>query len=408
MNVLFISLLDFETINKPSIYTDLLREFVNNKHKVYAISPFSSVNSRKTYLISDENISILKLKVGSIQKTTPLKKGISTLLIDHQIKQGIIKYFNNIKFDLVLYPTPPVNLTSAVSFVKKRDGAISYLLLKDIFPQNALDLGMLKSKGISQPLYKYFRRKERLLYSISDTIGCMSVANRDYLIKHNNLNKKRVEINPNSMDINNQGTSLGDRDSIRKKYKLPINKLIFIYGGNLGKPQAVRHIVKCFERCRTIKEVFFLVVGDGTEFSTLEQYVNSHPNDNVKLIHSLPSDEYQELLAAGDVGMIFLDNRFTIPNFPSRLLSYLFANLPVLAVTDSSTDLKDVIIDGDFGWWIESDSPDRFMNIVLSIIKDETREQKGKNGYKYLKENFDVKNSYNLIVNSYKEISNIR
>jgi len=37
--------------------------------------------------------------------------------------------------------------------------------------------------------------------------------------------------------------------------------------------------------------------------------------------------------------MIFLDYRFQIPNFPSRLLSYMAAGMPVIVATDPNTDM---------------------------------------------------------------------
>ena len=94
-------------------------------------------------------------------------------------------YFADIKFDLILYSTPPITFYKAIEYVKKRDGAKTYLLLKDIFPQNAVDLGMMSKTGLKGLIYKYFRKKEKKLYAISDKIGCMSQANVDYVLKHN-------------------------------------------------------------------------------------------------------------------------------------------------------------------------------------------------------------------------------
>ena len=98
-------------------------------------------------------MTILKLKIGNTQKTNIIEKGISTILIEGQLIRAIKKYFSDIKFDLVLYATPPVTIAGTVRYIKKRDGALSYLMLKDIFPQNAVDLKMLKKKGM---LYAFF------------------------------------------------------------------------------------------------------------------------------------------------------------------------------------------------------------------------------------------------------------
>lgn len=89
------------------------------------------------------------------------------------------------KFDLIIYSTPPITFQRAVEYVKERDNAQTYLLLKDIFPQNAVDIGILSKNGWKGLIYKYFRKKEKKLYGISDRIGCMSEANCKYILSHN-------------------------------------------------------------------------------------------------------------------------------------------------------------------------------------------------------------------------------
>ncbi|KII50801.1 hypothetical protein QR19_15085, partial [Enterococcus faecalis] len=142
-----------------------------------------------------------KLKIGNIQKTNLLEKGISTIQIEQQFINGIKHYFSDIKFDLVVYSTPPVTFAKVVDFIKKRDNCKSYLLLKDIFPQNAVDLGKISKKSL---IYKYFRKKEVSLYEVSDYIGTMSEKNSQYILHHNEFDRRKiVEINPNSIRIKN-------------------------------------------------------------------------------------------------------------------------------------------------------------------------------------------------------------
>lgn len=171
MNVLFLSLIDFESFSDRNIYSDLLREFIKNGHNVFSISPVERRIGRETYMIQEGSSCILRLKIGNIQKVNPIEKGISTILIEPLFINGIKKYFSNVRFDLVLYATPPITFAKVIKFIKKRDRAKSYLMLKDIFPQNSLDLGMLSASGIKGLIYRYFRRKEKALYFLSDTIG---------------------------------------------------------------------------------------------------------------------------------------------------------------------------------------------------------------------------------------------
>lgn len=397
MNVLFLTLLDFDSLDERNIYTDLLREFAKHGHDLYVISPVEKRKNQKTKVLKTDKATILKLRIGNTQKTNTIEKGISTIGIEPQFIAGIKKYFSDVKFDLVIYSTPPITFCNAIEYVKKRDGAKTYLLLKDIFPQNAVDIGMMSKSGLKGIIYKVFRNKEKKLYRISDYIGCMSQANVDYVLKHNpEINPEKVEICPNSVEVVDMSVDEETRREIRGKYGIPPEKKVFVYGGNLGKPQGIEFMIECLKSQSNNEDVYFLVVGDGTEYGKIESYVVNDKPSNVRLMKRLPKEDYDKMVAACDVGMIFLDHRFTIPNFPSRLLSYMQAKIPVLAVTDPITDIGKVIVDGGFGWWCESNRVSEFSRVFkLTCCANLT--EMGNRGYCYLLENYFVERVYKLI-----------
>lgn len=401
MRLLFISLLDFSSFNDRNIYTDLLREFIKNGHDVYCISPVERRKRVNTHM--EENGHLLKLKIGNIQKTNIIEKGISTLLIEPQFKHAISKFFSDVKFDLILYSTPPITFANVVRYVKKRDGAKSYLMLKDIFPQNAVDLGMMQTTGLKGLLYKYFRKKEKKLYFLSDRIGCMSQANVDYILKHNpEISKDKVEVCPNCIEVQDIRLSEQERKAMRDKYGLPQGKKIFVYGGNLGKPQDVPFIINCLKKCADLADAYFVIAGSGTDRYLLEEYIAEENPSHVKLFGQLPKDEYDKMIACCDVGLLFIDHRFTIPNFPSRLLSYMQAKLPVMAVTDACTDIGGIIEEGSFGWQCRSNSVDAFSKTVeMAICAD--RKLLGENAFCYLENHYTVKKCYEIIYKHMKE-----
>lgn len=400
MNVLFLSLDKIKTLEEHDLYTDLLRKFSEEGHSVCVISPTERIFNEKTEIRTEGNATFLSVRIGNITKTNMIEKGISTLLIEKQILCAIKKYLSEVKFDLVLYPTPPITFYQCVKYIKKRDGAKSYLMLKDIFPQNAVDIGILSKYGIKGLIYRYFRNKEKKLYSISDTIGCMSQANVDYLIEHNPyLNPNKIEICPNAIEPRDLRLSETERMAMRDKYGIPKDKTIFVYGGNLGKPQGIPFIIECIDKAQSIDGAFFLIVGSGTEYHKLEEYVEEKNPKNLKLMKAIPKEDYDRFVASCDVGLIFLDYRFTIPNFPSRLLSYMQAGLPVLAATDPNTDVGKVIVDGGFGWWCESNSVEVFGKVITESLNADVKDM-GEKAFKYLDDVWNVKKQYADIVDS--------
>lgn len=397
MNVLFLTIGRMEGIETHSIYPDLLRQFRDNGHNVYVAASRERRTGLKTSVLEDHNVHILYVRIGNITKCNFVEKGISTILLERQYKSAIKKYFSNIKFDLILYSTPPITLAGVVQYVKKRDNAKTYLLLKDIFPQNAVDIGILSKKGLKGILYKYFRIKEKKLYGISDYIGCMSEANCKYVLRHNpEISYSKVEVCPNCIEIQDVSLKESERILMREKYGIPLDKIVYVYGGNLGKPQGIPFLIKCLKSQINSKRAFFLIVGDGTEYSKLETFFEKENPKNMKLLKRLPKDDYDRMIAACDVGMIFLDHRFTIPNFPSRLLSYMQAKLPVLAVTDPNTDIGKVIVEGGFGWWCESNDLDDFNKIVEVANKSECQSM-GDKAWEYMKKNYTSERGYEII-----------
>lgn len=363
MNILFLTLADFRSYSEHNIYCDLLRELIARGHQVYCISPAERRTGIETHF--EEDGHLLKLRIGNTQKTGIIEKGISTVMIEPQFIAAIKKHFADIRFDLVLYSTPPITLAGAIRYVKKRDGARTYLMLKDIFPQNAVDIGMMAKTGPKAVLYSYFRNKEKQLYALSDRIGCMSRANVDFILKHNEeLSPDRVEVFPNCIEPQDVSVSPEERAALRDKYGIPRDRKVFVYGGNLGKPQGIPFIIQCLKQLDGKTDAFLLIVGSGTEFGKLEEYFRTAKPKNMKLMSHLPKDDYDRMVAACDVGLIFLDDRFTIPNFPSRLLAYMQAGLPVISCTDPNTDIGQVAVDGGFGWWCRANDAEAFAKAV--------------------------------------------
>lgn len=399
MNVLFLTMASsMENIETNGIYTDLIRKFRNKGHEVYVIFPRERKLGLPTELKVDNHVHALGVRTLNVTKTNIIEKGIGQVLLEHQFKEAVKQYFHDVKFDLILYSTPPITFSKVIKYVKKfSPQAISYLMLKDIFPQNAVDLGMLSTKGLKGLLYRSFRNKEKDLYKVSDYIGCMSPANVRYLLKHNpDINPEFVEIAPNSYDIPQTGVRHNSCD-IRRKYGLPLDKTVFIYGGNMGKPQGIPFLIECMNAVKDRTDCHFIVVGDGTEYPKLAAWVKAVEPTSVSVFRKLPKAEYDALASACDVGLIFLDYRFTIPNYPSRLLPYLMERKPIIAATDTNCDTGTLAEEYKYGFFCPSNSVESFVNTVDKMLISDIK-QMGENGYQFYLNNYTVEHTYQAII----------
>jgi glycosyltransferase involved in cell wall biosynthesis len=397
MHILYLSISHFGNIELHGIYSNLVKYLIDQGHCITLVFPSEPDDKEKVF--SEKGpLKYVPVSTGKLVKCkSRVCKGISTLLLEREFLIAIKRYCSDTHFDLVLYATPPITFCSVVRYIKKRDGAKSYLMLKDIFPQNALDIGLLPSKGPWALLVRWFRCKEQSLYNLSDYIGCMSEKNVTYLLEHNPdlVSKKNIEVCPNSLQPIPRRI-LFHTESLRKQ-------TTFIYGGNLGKPQGIDFLVACLKANNNKPDRKFIICGTGTEAHLVESFIEAYPSENCVYIPGLGVEDYEKLVLDSDVGLVFLDHRFTIPNFPSRILSYMEKSMPVLACTDPNTDMRELIDKEHMGWWCESNDVDVFTSLVDSICSMDTHTLKrlGENARDCLERNYIVSVTYEKIMSHF-------
>lgn len=396
MNVL---LLTIAPKKSQKMIRDIANEFVKDGHMVFVVCPADSeYPARKKFVLIDGVRYLFVNSGNTVGKISIIKKVWNFVMTDPRYQKALRAAVDGIDIDVILYSTPPITLANTIIWAKKKFRAITYLMLKDIFPQNAVDMGMMKTTGVMGLVWRYFRQKEKKLYGNSDFIGCMSPANCRYVVQHNpEIPKKRIGICVNSYleepirDI--------DMNAIREKHGIPKDKIVFLYGGNLGKPQGLSYFVDVLKSNKNKVDRFFLICGGGNDQKTIQNFIEQEKPDNVKFMSVISPDDFDDLSRACDVGLVFLDHRFTIPNFPSRMLSIMLNEKPILAATDSNTDVGEVIADGDMGWWCESTDIEPFNRFLNEICANPgLAEEKGRNARKYYETHYTSKIAYQQIL----------
>lgn len=398
MNILYLTISNLN-LKERGLYQDLINGLKERGHNITLVMANEARVLNKTIFLKENNINVLRIKVGNLFGVNFIKKGINNILIEKKFKKGIKNYLKDKKFDLILYATPPVTFANVIEYLKKEYNCKTYLMLKDIFPQNAIDIGLFKDKGI---IHKFFRKKEKKLYKLSDFIGCMSKKNMKYLLENNKeINEEKVEIFPNTINISN----LEDNTSLeyRKKYGVKDDCILYVFGGNLGKPQGLSFLMKGIKSIENYDKAYFFIVGDGSEKEDVKSFASK--TKNITFIDRLPKEKYENLIKECDVGILSLDYRFTIPNYPSRTLSYMDKGMPILACTDKNTDIRELIEkEAKCGKWCYSNDIDSFKeSIEYFYINKEKLKDIGLNGRRFLEENFNVKKSITILEDHFNE-----
>lgn len=407
MKILFI------TSDYPSkggnIYTDLAEALTENGHDVKVVVAEEKKKLSTTKLIKERNLDVLRVKTGNIYQVGFIEKTLTFLTISRDLKKEIKKNYNNEKFDLILFHTPPVTIYGVVKWAMKKFKCKSYLMQKDIFPQNGVDIGLYSKK---HPAYIYFRMQEKKLYKSSSVIGCMSQGNIDYLIKNNQyLDKNKFELFPNTVKLSDKNKiNQNDKDKIRKKYGIDKNDVVAIFGGNFGKPQGLDFMIEVLKYYKNSSKIKFILIGRGTEKEKVFNYIKENNITNVLTFDFIPKDDYELLSGSCDIGLIFLDKRFTIPNFPSKTLSYFECGLPIMAAIDENTDYGKMLDESNSGYWSLSGNIKDYTNKFNKLIDNEKlRTSMGKNGRRYLEKNYTVERSVKILeAQFYNEVKDER
>lgn len=400
--ILFLGLGYTDVEEESSLYTELVEELASAGADVQVIAP--AIDGSRVGLRMEGDIPVFRVPAGQLFGTGLLQKGINNLLLPLRFGHSVKALLSSWTPEWIVSPTPPITFSPLVWWLKRRTQARCYLILRDIFPQNAVDLGLMRKDG---PSHLFFRWLEKWTYQIADQIGCMSPANQQYLIRHNlYISAEKVHLLPNWIAERHIAPNKAEKVS-RNEWGISDSDLLCVFGGNLGKPQQPEFLIEVAEALRDDRGIRIVIVGAGTESYKLKAMARSRALANIGIKDRLPKDQYQKLLAAADVGIILLNHRFTIPNIPSRLLGYWAAGVPVIAATDTSTDLNEAYLEPfRAGIWVEMGDIEGFVE-KLRWLHDNRKGAvaMGKRGQRAVTEHFSARHASRTILGLLKVCS---
>lgn len=398
MNILFISIA-WPAPGNRNLYSDLMDEFVLQGHRVQVAGTHHKSSENNKDLSEENGIQVLRIHSGQIMKTSYLRKAVALLTLGRKFRKAIDRYYGKEHLDLIIAPTPPITLSVLYKKLKRRYDAPFYLLLKDIWPQGSVDLKVFRKYSLP---WFYFRIHEKRLYRVADHIGTMSLMGADYIRSENSyIPGNKVEVCPNSI---RPATDIPGKSGheIRDKYGIPRDACVFIFSGNLGVGHGLYFLVEAIKALSAYSKAYFVIGGSGTQYTYLENRLEELSPGNVFLYSWLPREDFEDILATSDVGLVLL-YKYTSPQFPSRLLSYLEYSKAVLCAVNEATDIGSIVEQEECGREVEHGKLESFVDAV-KYLSEQVNERKrmGANGRKLLMDRFTVSHSYEIIMKHFK------
>lgn len=338
---------------------DLAVQFVRDGHEAVVVTPSDSV-PRGLSISLEDGATVVRVRGGNLKYSSRATRGLREFRLSATIWQRAKTFFRENRCDLIVFYSPTIFFGSLVRRLKALWRCPAYLILRDIFPQWAVDAGVIK-KGL---LYRYLRRKELEQYAAADIIGAEGEGDLDYFRGDPKLKSCRVEVLFNCMDTE-QHPVAGTTYRVRLGLQ---NKIVFFYGGNIGVAQGVDSILRLALNLRQHEKAFFLLVGSGTEIPRLQAEIDKHALRNIRILPPLPQDEYLRCLAEFDIGIVSLHRNLKTHNTTGKLLGYLRCGKPVLASLNPGNGLAQLLREADAGIACENGDDDRLHSAALLLI----------------------------------------
>jgi len=345
---------------------DLAQQLLQQGHEPIVVVPTDNLSKAWVSELLD-GVQVFRLAAFKIIDVGFFRRAINEMLLSFTMLYGLRKSnFPITKLDAVVWYSPTIFFGPLVSALKRSSKCPSYLILRDIFPEWALDLGILR-KG---PVYYLFKLVARYQYSVADTIGVQTSANLKYLEYWNKKSNRKLEVLNNWLaDAPKQGTSISIDNTTLKGRK------IFVYVGNMGIAQGMDVLVDLAECLSCRHDIGFLFVGRGTEVERLQESVVTRRLHNVIFFDEIDSREVPSLLDQCHIGLVALHPKHQSHNIPGKFLTYLQAGIPVLARINPGTDLVKIINEEGVGKVYVGDNIDEFKNVAEHLVRNDSELQ---------------------------------
>lgn len=360
--------------HKVNVATILFRNKLNAEIRTKSFDTFSL----------EKGIGVIRIQPYLLSSSNFILRGLSQLILPFALGKDINKFVKE-KIDVVIVYTPPLSLTTLGNKTKKKYNSKYILNVQDIFPQNAIDLGIMKNKVI----IKFFEYIEKKAYQTADEITSHTETSRELLIKNKCIPAGKIHLIPNWIDTKQY--QIADRTNFyRKKYGLE-NKLIFLFAGVMGPSQGLDLIINAAKDVNNdIPDICFLFVGDGLEKKRLMKMAESYAINNVAFQPLVSLEEYPNLVKEVDAGLVCLSNKNKTPVVPAKILGYMTASIPVVALLNKESDGHKLISRAQCGYSIASDaSREKIKRLIEQVYNEKQKlQQYGKNGHRYVLEHF--------------------
>jgi glycosyltransferase involved in cell wall biosynthesis len=362
---------------------DLARELVSQGHEVTVVAPCLT-RGEPWEIDWVDGVQVLRVAALTTKDVGYVRRTFAEAVLPFKMLRGLRNSpLNTVQWQAAIWYSPSIFLGILVWSLKRSTRCRSYLILRDIFPEWAVDIGLLH-KGLA---YRFFKGIQWIQYAVADVIGVQSASNLDYLAQWATKKPgRRLEVLHNWLaPAPNVGCSISVE-------RTPLaGRTIFVYVGNMGVAQGIEILLDLAARLRARRDVGFLFVGRGSAVPRVRSLTDSHKLENVMVFDEIEPSEVPGLLGQCHIGLVALDPRHKTHNVPGKFVAYVQAGLPVLARTNAGNDLATLIAREHVGYACVGDTPDTLQSLAEQLCNNRSlRDEMSSNARRLAQSAFSV------------------
>ncbi len=339
---------------------DLSLEMVQQGHQLTVLVPAPEIDE-PWRLETLEGVEVLRLKAPRTKDVGLTRRALAELWMPVAMWRNLRRSpLRSRQWEGVVWYSPTIFLGLLAWALKRRGRCRGYLVLRDIFPAWAVDMGLMR-RGLP---YLFFKAVERFQYRVADVIGVQAHSALSYFDARVRRPGRRVEV------LQNWLADAPVRDCSISVASGPLaGRKIFVYAGNMGVAQGMDLLLDLAAALRQRADVGFLFVGRGSEAARLRDAAVQRGLDNVQFHDEIDPAEIPALYLQCHIGLVALDPRHRTHNIPGKFLSYMWAGLPALASINPGNDLAGVVRSAGVGWVCEDHRVASLMQGAEDLLK---------------------------------------
>jgi colanic acid biosynthesis glycosyl transferase WcaI len=385
-----------EPIGIAPLMTELAEGLVKRGHEVRVVTAMPNYPERKIYapyrgkLYATEERNGVKIQRCYVWIRP--KPGLRTrILLDGSfIVLSFLQALQGWKPDIILNPSPSLPACLSVGALKMIYRCPSVLNLQDILPEAAVQTGLLKHPFA----IRVFEILEKFAYSSATQISVIAESFRQNLLSKGIPDRKMTTIS-NWVDVNFVRPLPKHDNAFRHANGLG-NKFVVMYSGNIARTQGIDTIIRAAAHLKHIKDLAFVIVGEESQLSDLDQLRQQLNLHNILLRPFARRAELPEMLAAADVGLIMQKRNVVGFNMPSKTQVLLASGRAILAAVPGNGTAAHAVGTSRGGILVEPENPEALAEGILNLYQNpELAKRLGQQGRQYAQSEYSFEQALN-------------